>query len=97
SGNQRAVGGDALALVGDGGPSRGARAAQIRDDLTPLERATPRDLLAVELDDRALFLAPWQKLLVDTLTPAAITQKDSRAELRTLAAKWEGHASVDSV
>ncbi len=97
SANHREVGGAALATIGDGGYARPARAAQIRDDLQPLENTTPRDLLAVQLDDRALFLAPWQKLLVDTLTPAAVAQKFSRGELRTLAAKWEGRASVDSV
>jgi penicillin amidase len=97
SSNQRAVGGEALAALGDGGYARAARAAQVRDDLTPLARATPRDLLAVQLDDRALFLAPWNKLLVDSLTPEAVAQKSFRGEFRALAAKWDGHASVDSV
>lgn len=97
SANQRAVGGAALATIGDAGYARPARAAQIRDDLAALEHATPRDLLNVQLDDRALFLAPWQKLLVDSLTPEIVAQKSSRGELRSLAVKWEGHASVDSV
>lgn len=97
SANQRQVGGEAYAKLGDGGYNRPARAAQVRDDLAPLERATPKDLLAVQLDDRALFLAPWQKLLVDTLTPAATAEKKSRTELRALVEKWEGRAAVDSV
>lgn len=97
SANQREVGGTDLAALGDNGYNRPPRAAQIRDALTPLERATPRDLLNVALDDRALFLAAWQKLLVDSLTPEVVAQKPFRAELRALAAKWEGHASVDSV
>ena len=97
SGNQRPLGGDALSKLGDGGYPQPYRAAQLRDDLVALEHATPRDLLGVELDDRALFLARWQKLLVDTLTPAAVAQKKSRGELRALAEKWEGRASVDSV
>jgi penicillin amidase len=65
--------------------------------LAPLERATPKDLLAVQLDDRALFLAPWQKLLVATLTPAATAEKKSRTELRALAENGDGRADVDSV
>jgi len=97
SANQRPLGGTALAMLGDGGYARPARAAQIRDDLAALEHATPRDLLGVETDDRALFLAPWHQLFLDTLTPAAVAQKSSRAELRGLAEKWEGRASVDSV
>ena len=97
SANQRAVGGAALAALGDGGYARPARAAQVRDDLGPLEGATPRDLLEVQLDHRALFLAAWQQLLVATLSPAVVAQKSSRAELRAHAVKWAGRASVDSV
>jgi penicillin amidase len=97
SGNQRQLGGPGLVKLGDGGFNRPARSAQLRDGLAPLERATPKDLLAVQLDDRALFLAPWQKLLVSSLTPAATAEKTKRVELKALAEKWEGHATVDSV
>ena len=97
SGNNRKLGGAAGAVIGDGGAAGPARAAQVRDDLTPLTRAAPRDLLAVQLDDRALALAPWQKLLLDTLAPAVVAQKKSRAELRALVEQWTGHATVDSV
>lgn len=97
SANQRQIGGDGLRVLGYGAYGRPARAAQIRDDLQALERAGPRDLLGVQLDNRALFLARWQKLLVDTLTPAVVAKHDYRAELRTLAANWGGRASVDSV
>jgi penicillin amidase len=97
SGNQRTVGGEAFAKLGDGGYFRGARGAQLRDDLAPLEHAAPKDLLAIQLDDRALFLAPWRKLLLDSLNPAAVAAKKPRAELRALVEKWEGHAGPDSV
>jgi penicillin G amidase len=97
SGNQRHVGGDALQKLGDGDYARPARAAQIRDRLAPLERATPRDLLAIQLDDRALFLAPWHALLMETLTPQVTAEKKARANLRGFAEKWEGRASVDAV
>jgi penicillin amidase len=96
SGNNRMAGGEAFSRIGDGGYARPARAAQIRDDLAGLERAGPRDLLAVQLDDRALFLAPWHRLLLDTLTPDAAGRKP-RAALRALAEKWEGRASVEAV
>ena len=97
SANQRMLGGDAFARIGDGGYERPYRAAQIRDDLAGLEHAVPRDLLAIQLDDRARFLARWQKLLLATLTPRAVAEKKSRAGLRHLAANWEGRADVDSV
>jgi penicillin amidase len=86
-----------MAKLGDGALRRAPRAAQIRDGLTPLARATPRDLLAVQLDDRALFLAPWHKLMMDTLTPAVTEGQRKRATLRSAAEKWEGRASVEAV
>ncbi len=99
--NNRIVGGTALAKLGDGGYARGARAAQIRDDLGALlargHRAEPRDLLAIQLDDRALFLDRWQALLLETLSPAALAGHPARAQLRSLAAQWEGRAGIDSV
>jgi penicillin G amidase len=95
--NQRVLGGEALAALGDGAYDRPARAAQLRDRLALLEKASPKDLLAILLDDRAVFLERWQKLLVGLLGPEAVGQKKSRAELREVAAKWEGRASVDAV
>ena len=97
SANNRHAGGEALALLGDGAYRRAARAAQIRDDLAPLERATPRELLAVQLDDRALFLKPWHELLMSALTPAATDGKKARTTLRTAAEKWDGRASTEAV
>jgi penicillin amidase len=67
SANNRAVGGDALALLGDGGYDIGDRARQIRDDLLAKDRFAEADLLAIQLDDRAPALAPWQKLLMAAL------------------------------
>lgn len=96
--NSRVVDGDLLAKVGDGGYAFGARGRQIRDDLLALEKATARDLLAVQLDDRALFLERWRKLLLDVLTPEAVAADPRRKELRRLVeTTWTGRASVDSV
>jgi penicillin amidase len=97
SGNQRQIGGAALARLGDGGYATAPRAAQIRDGLAAISRATPRDLLAVQLDDRALFLQPWHERLLATLSPAALQGQPARAELRRHAEKWEGRASVEAV
>ncbi len=97
SANNRPLGGATGALIGDGAPANPLRAAQIRDDLAPLARATPRDLLAVQLDDRGRYLDPWQQLLLATLTPEATAQKKDRAELRALVEQWDGRARVESV
>ncbi len=100
SGNNRAFGGQTYALLGDSGYDNGARAGQIRDDLRTLaasgKKATPTDLHAVQLDERALFLARWQKFLLEVLTDAAVKQNPARGQLRDVVRQWEGHASIDS-
>ncbi len=83
-----------LALVGDGGYDNGARARQIRDDLRTREHFVPADMLAVQLDDRALFLERWQQLLQRELAQAA---DPGLAELKRLTAVWSGRAAADSV
>lgn len=95
--NARVVGGAVLDLVGDGGYDLGARAAQIRDGLRDLASPTERDLLALQLDDRALFLGRWRELLLATLSPAAVDRQPLRAQLRRHVEDWGGRASVDSV
>lgn len=98
SANNRVVGGDALAVLGDGGYEAPARAAQIRDDLAALTQpATAADLLAVQLDDRALFLGRWRDLLLSVLTPEACAKHPGRAELRRFVEQWGGRATIDSV
>ena len=94
--NARTLDGAGLALLGDGGYALGARARQIRDGLTGLERASEADMLRLQLDDRALFLARWQQLLLDTLAPDALAGQPRRAEARALAAAWGERAAVDS-
>lgn len=97
SANQRMMGGEAIAILGDGGYARPARAAQIREALGKLQGAGPEDLLAVQLDDRALFLERWYQLLLQTLTPEAIAEKELRGSMRQYVEKWEGRASVEAV
>ncbi len=99
--NNRILGGEGLALLGDGGYDTIARARQIRDGLVAIgteaaDRAEPEDLLALQLDDRALWLERWQRLLLSTLTDEAIAGRPGREELRDVIARWEGRASVDS-
>jgi penicillin amidase len=96
--NNRVVSDDKLALLGDGGYAPGPRARQIRDDLMALQKATPKDMLAVQLDDRALFLSHWRDLLLRTLNDKAVAGHPQRQEMRRLVeTTWDGHASVGSV
>jgi penicillin amidase len=92
--NNRTVDGAALALLGNGGHDLGARAQQIRDDLHARASFTPGDLLDIQLDNHAVFLARWQALLQRTL---ADSQDPALQPLRRLTRNWHGRAAIDSV
>lgn len=96
SANARVAPADMHPLIGDEGQDVGGRQGQIRDALLELDRATPDDMLALQLDDRAEFLARWRELLLDTLTPEAVADFPARAEARSLVEGWGGRASIDS-
>ncbi len=93
--NARVVDGAWLDLLGDGGYSLGARAAQIRDGLTELDGADERDMLALQLDNRALFLQWWQDLLLETLDAPAVEADARRGELLDVVRNWSGRAAVE--
>lgn len=95
--NNRLIGGEALTKLGNGGYALGARARQIRDDLLNIERADEADMLAVQLDDRALFLQRWRDLLLRVLTPEAVAADPRRRELRRYVAGWSGRAGIGAV
>jgi penicillin G amidase len=92
--NNRTMDGDTLKKLGDGGFAFAARARQIRNDLFARKTFTERDLLAIQLDDRAVFQQTWWTLLRDT---AARTKSPALVELADAAKHWDGRASVDSV
>ena len=86
-----------LSKLGDGGYDPGARARQIAERLASIESATPADLLAVQLDDRAVFLDRWRNLLRRVLaSPEASVSEDRRELRRVVEVTWTGRASVDS-
>ncbi|HLW73758.1 MAG TPA: penicillin acylase family protein [Gammaproteobacteria bacterium] len=97
SANARVVDGPMLALIGDGGYDLGARAGQIRDDLRARDSFAPADMLAIQLDDRALFLARWRSLLLRVLNPERLAGHPERSEFRHYVENWGGRAAVDSV
>jgi penicillin amidase len=93
--NARTADGDALALIGDGGYALGARARQIRDALYARERFAAADLMAIQLDDRALFLERWWRLLRDVLQRH--TDDAALAELARHTGRRDERASIDAV
>ena len=95
--NARVVDGEMLQQIGDGGYDLGARAQQIHNDLLARDKFTPADMLAIELDDRALFLARWRGLLLQLLTPPTLENHPQRAQFLHYVQDWGGLAAVDSV
>ncbi len=104
SANARTVDGPLEAVLGSDevelgvGYAFGARVQQIRDRLLAIPRnATPADMLAIQLDDRALALRRWRDLLLQLLDDAALRERPDRAEIRLLVERWDARAAVDSV
>ena len=99
--NNRTVGGAALEAIGDSGYAIAARARMIRDDLLALRSAgrplVPADLMAVQLDDRAILLGWWRDLLVASLPPKALEGHPGRAAVLEAVRSWEGRADTGSV
>ncbi|KIO49877.1 penicillin acylase family protein [Nitrosospira sp. NpAV] len=93
--NARTVDGPLLDRLGDGGYDLGARAKQIRDSMREQERFSPAGMLAIQLDDRALFLVRWKKLLELTLNP--LEAAPWHTEMQQALLDWNGHASTASV
>lgn len=94
--NARVVDGEALSAIGDGGYDLGARARQIRDGLFDRDRFRAADMLAIQLDDRAVFLRRWQQLLLTILDGDAMRNSPEREEYRGLVADWGERAAADS-
>jgi penicillin G amidase len=91
SANARVVGGELLAVLGDGGYAHGARSVQIRDTLAGLSAATPGDFLALQLDDEARYKAQWQPLLLAVLQAGGTGSAATAERLRG----WSGRAAAD--
>jgi len=93
SANARVTDGDALRQIGDAGYANGARAKQIRDDLFAKQQFSEKDLLAVQLDDRTLFLQRWWEQL------RKLSENKNEAmfkDIRAATEKWDARASTDA-
>ncbi len=94
--NSRVIDGAQLQVLGNGGYAFGQRTRQIRDALQARQSFAPEDMLAIQNDDRALFLAGWQSLLVDLLKRNSETASDLD-EYRELVSSWIPRAVPESV
>jgi len=95
NGNSRVVDGDMLNWLGDGGYELGARSQQIRDGLLARSQFSPIDFLAIQLDDRAILLERWKKLLDEVLITSQMA--DWNQAMQQGLRDWNGQASVQSV
>ena len=95
--NTRVVDGAFLDIIGDGGYDRGARGRQIRDRLFAREEFSPEDMLDIQTDHRALFLARWQRLLVRVLEEQDLDADPEIARFLELTRGWLPYAAPDSV
>ena len=95
--NARVVDADALEIIGDGGYDLGARASQIRDALMAKKTFEPADMLAIQYDDRALFLTPWRDLLLGLLVDDVVAGDAELDTYRRLVEGWIPRAAPESV
>jgi penicillin amidase len=102
--NNRVTDGADLATIGDSGYALGARAKQIRDDLFAKNQFAEKDLLAIQLDDRTVFLERWwvqlRALLTSSNASSSHASSSNDAALKRIAAAtvhWDTHASPDAV
>jgi penicillin amidase len=92
--NNRTFGEPWLSQLGRGTFDNGARAMQIRDGLRSRPQMDEADLLALQLDDRAVFLSRWRELFLQEAAkqPFAVPQN-----LIDAVQHWGGRASPDSI
>ena len=93
SANARVTDGEMLRQIGDAGYANGARAKQIRDDLFAKQQFTEKDLLAIQLDDRTLFLQRWWQ----QLRKLSENKNDPMfKDIRGATALWDARATTDA-
>jgi penicillin amidase len=95
--NARVLSGPEFETMGEQGAALGARQQQIRDRLMAMEQAGVQDMLALQLDDEARFLARWRGRLLDLLSPDLTTGDPSLLAARTAVENWSGRASEADV
>jgi len=95
SANSRTLAGPGARAIGDEDMDRGARTKQIRDHLLSLKQPTVQDMLAVQLDDRAVFLKRWRDALLRLLDESYVRDHPTRRAAQALALNWSGKAAVD--
>jgi penicillin amidase len=95
--NAPVVDGVMLAAIGEGGYADGIRARLIRDRLMKIDKAAPKDMLSVQLEDRALFLERWRSLVLDVLARDTKPSPARTEYKRLVETTWTGRANPESI
>jgi penicillin amidase len=95
--NARVADAEALEVIGDSGYDLGARARQIRDSLFGKQSFGAADMLAIQVDDRALFLSRWRDLLLREIDASTASGDPGLSEYRQLVDDWIPRAVPESV
>ena len=94
SANARIVSGDMLKTVGFGNYGLAGRQHQIRQRLMALNSTNEDELFQIQLDDEALFLTRWRRLMLKHFSDS--TDQDLLAALDKVG-NWEGRAVPGSI
>lgn len=93
--NNRVIGKKSASWVNEEGYLNGIRAYQIGNRLKALPKATPKDMLDLQMDTEGLFFKRWQHLLIGILEKANSSSSDL-VKLKALVKEWNNHSSHDS-
>ncbi|MCW8108776.1 penicillin acylase family protein [Alteromonas ponticola] len=91
--NSRVISVEQLSRFGDGGYALGARAKQIKQRLFEKEVFDESDFYAIQLDNKAEFLSPWQQHLLSLLQTAPNRYAEDIQALKN----WQSCACESSV
>lgn len=94
--NNRVVGDERFAKLGNGGADIAHRAGQIRDRLLAIEKADEKNMLQVQLDDEARSMQKWKTLFLEVIAKDDASQP-KRTQLRQFVVNWDGYAHADGV
>lgn len=92
--NNRVLGDKWAHLMNQEGYINGIRAHQIEKTLQTTKNATPRDMLAIQMDTQGRFLERWQGLLLSTIQSAK--NSSDLSELKDAVSSWDHHSSHNS-
>lgn len=88
--NSRQLGGEAAAIIGEGGFDLGARTKQIRDRLSATPKFDEKTLYAIQFDAESQFLKRWSDL-----AQSLASQNEKSAAIAVELKRWNGRADID--